>query len=524
MNVSDERSRSLWLDDAPEISAPAYAEDGANSDVAIIGSGISGLSVAYALAQRGRRVIVLDRGPIGRGMTARTTAHLASELDDFYSELIKRRSADEARLFAESQIAAIDSVEAIVRDNTIDCDFARVDGYLFGHTRDAAQDLEEEYDGARAAGLPVEWADRAPMLGVDTGPALRFPDQARIHPLKYLAGLARAIEKRGGRLYADSAVVDVDEDDGTVELTLENGAKVQAQHVVVAANTPFNDRVAIHTKQAPYRTYAMAFEVPSGAVHDALMWDTLDPYHYVRIQPGRRGHSVIVGGEDHRTGLANDAQVRFANLDAWARARFPGLGAVSHSWSGQVYEPVDYLPYIGRNPGNERVFIVTGDSGQGMTMGATAGLIIPDLIEGRENRWAEIFRPSRKSLSSALTYLDENKDVAANFAEYVAADTKASADEINPGEGGLLRDGVKIIAAYRDPRGELHMQSAACTHIGCIVHWNSFEQCWDCPCHGSQFSPEGDVMQGPAFRPLGEMTSGDRDAEHDRERSARDAP
>jgi Rieske Fe-S protein len=243
----------------------------------------------------------------------------------------------------------------------------------------------------------------------------------------------------------------------------------------------------------------------------------------VRIQPQRWGDYVIVGGEDHKTGLADDAQLRFSHLEAWARARFPGLGDATHFWSGQVYEPVDYLPYIGRNPGNERVFVVTGDSGQGMTMGATAGIIIPDLIEGRANRWEEIFRPARKSLSSALTYLDENKDVAANFAEYVVAKTRKSADEIRPGQGGLLRDGAKIIAAYRDEGGQLHLQSAACTHLGCIVHWNSFEQCWDCPCHGSQFSPDGEVLQGPAFRALGDAGADGR-PERDSERAIDERP
>ncbi|HYD73684.1 MAG TPA: FAD-binding oxidoreductase, partial [Candidatus Binatia bacterium] len=447
MNVIEERSRPLWLDDAPDIPAESFTERNLSADVVIIGAGISGLSVAYALAARGRRVIVLDRGQLGRGMTARTTAHLASELDDFYSELAKRRSKDDARMFAESQRAAIDSIEAIVRAERIECDFARVDGYFFAHTEDDLEQLEEEYEGAREAGMDVAWAERAPILGVNTGRALRFPNQARFHPLKYLAGLAGAIDAHGGRLYANSPVIEIDEGKGHVEVTLANGVELRAAHVVVAANTPFNDRVAIHTKQAPYRTYAMALDAPGAAVHDALMWDTLDPYHYVRIQPRAGGGAyAIIGGEDHKTGLSDDADTRFSNLEAWSRLRFPGLGAVTHRWSGQVYEPVDYLPYIGRNPGDERIFVVTGDSGQGMTMGATAGLIIPDLIEGRDNRWEEVFRPTRKSLSSALTYLDENKDVAANLAEYVVAKTMKSADEIKPGEGGLLRDGAKILA------------------------------------------------------------------------------
>lgn len=512
MNVIEERSRPLWLDDAPAIQAPSLTEQNADAEIVVVGSGIAGLSIAYGLVQRGKQVILLDRGAIGRGMTSRTTAHLASELDDYYHALAARRDKDVARAFSASQQAAIDSVEANVRTEEIDCDFARVDGYLFAHTRDDLPDLEKEYEAAREAGLDVTWTDQAPIPKVNTGRALRFPRQARIHPLKYLAGLTRAIEARGGRLFADTPVIGVDEKDDFVEVTTERGSVLHAKHVVVAANTPFNDRVALHTKQAPYRTYAMAFEAPAGAVQDALLWDTLEPYHYVRIQP-RDGKSdfVIVGGEDHKTGLADDARQRFENLEAWARSRFSALGTVTHRWSGQVYEPIDFLPYIGRNPGNERVFVVTGDSGQGMTMGATAGLLIPDLIDGVENAWERAFRPERKSLSSALTYLDENKDVAANLAEYVSAKTKKSADEIKPGEGALLRDGAKVLAAYRDEAGALHTRSATCTHIGCVVHWNSFEQCWDCPCHGSQFTPDGEVLQGPAFRRLGEVETPDEE-------------
>ncbi|MGD9964984.1 MAG: FAD-dependent oxidoreductase [Hyphomonadaceae bacterium] len=514
MNVLDERSRPLWLDDAPTIEAPPLSAP-AKTDTLVIGAGIAGLSVAYALAWRGRDVVVVDRGAIGRGMTARTTAHLASELDDFYFKLAKRRGADDARAFAESQKAAIASIESIVRTENIACDFVRVDGYLFGHTKSQNELLENEFVAATAAGLEVAWAERAPMDGYDTGACLRFARQARVHPLKYLVGLAGAIVARGGRIFANSPVESVEEHDGGVVATFQNGATIEAAHAVAAANTPFIDRVAIHTKQAPYRTYAMAFEASPGAVADALMWDTLDPYHYVRIQPRTGCDAVIVGGEDHKTGLADDAQMRFANLEAWARARYRGLGAMTHAWSGQVYEPVDYLPFIGRNPGHERVFVVTGDSGQGMTMGATAGLIIPDLIEGRENSWCDLFRPARKSLASAAAYVSENKDVVANLAEYAAAKTKSSADEIAPGEGALLRDGLNIVAAYRAPSGELHLRSASCTHIGCVVHWNSFETCWDCPCHGSQFSPEGEVLQGPAFKPLAEAEEAERPARRD---------
>ncbi|HKT15633.1 MAG TPA: FAD-dependent oxidoreductase, partial [Allosphingosinicella sp.] len=203
MNVGDERSISCWMDLAPVIEAPRLVQD-LECDVVVIGSGIAGLSTAYELSRFERNVAVIDRGGIGAGMTARTTAHLASALDDHYHALIRVRGEDEARLYHDSQIAAINRVEAICRDKGIDADFARVDGFLFAAEEKHRAQLEQEYEACTTLEVPVDWADRAPIPGIDSGRALRFPDQARFHPTKYLAGLARAIAARGGRFFADT--------------------------------------------------------------------------------------------------------------------------------------------------------------------------------------------------------------------------------------------------------------------------------------------------------------------------------
>jgi Rieske Fe-S protein len=274
---------------------------------------------------------------------------------------------------------------------------------------------------------------------------------------------------------------------------------------VVATNAPINDKYAIHTKQAPYRTYAMAFELSKGALPDALYWDTLEAYHYVRLHRGEQLDTLIVGGEDHKSGEADDADKRFAALTSWMRDRLPSLGREMHRWSGQIQEPIDYCGFIGLNPGDQRTFIATGDSGQGITHGAVAGMLIGDLILKGSNPWTDVYDPARKPLKAAGTFVNENITTAKNFVEYVAPGELSSWDELKPGQGAIVRNGLTKVAAYRDESGKLFLRSAACSHLGCHLHWNSFERCWDCPCHGSQFAPDGTALNGPAFSPLEEV-------------------
>jgi Rieske Fe-S protein len=265
--------------------------------------------------------------------------------------------------------------------------------------------------------------------------------------------------------------------------------------------------VAVHTKQAPYRTYVIAGTLPRGSLTDALYWDTLEAYHYIRLQPHSEDlELLIVGGEDHKSGEADDGERRFTALENWTRERLPQLKQVTHRWSGQVLEPVDYCGFIGRNPGNNHVYIVSGDSGQGITNGIVAGMLIGDLVTKGDSPWSEVYDPARKITGSLGEFLSENLTPVKNFAEYVTAGEIDSVDELKAGEGGLYRSGLKKIAVCRDLNGELHARSATCTHLGCVVHWNSLEQCWDCPCHGSQFASDGTALNGPAIKALGQAS------------------
>ena len=491
------RTDSLWMATAPPRALPPLGED-LRTDVAVIGAGIAGITTAYLLALEGRRVVVLEDGAVGGGETGRTTAHLSNAMDDRYHVLERLHGEEGARLAAASHAAAIDRIESIVAAERIACDFQRLDGYLFVPPGESLEILDAEFEAARRAGLrDLRMVPRAPVTSFNSGPCLLFPRQAQFQPLAYLGALAEATGRRGGRIFGAAHVTGVEAGPPAVVST-EGGHRVTADFVVCATNTPIIDWLVIHSKQAPYRTFAIAARVPTGTVPTALYWDTADPYHYVRLH----NDVLIVGGEDHKTGQEDDAYDRFAYLESWTRERFP-IGEVEYTWSGQVMEPVDGLAYIGRNPADKaHIMVATGDSGQGMTHGTIAGILLADLIAGRPNEWERLYDPARKTLRSAAEYLKENVNVAKQYLDYVSPGEIGSAEEIRPGHGAILRQGLAKLAVYRDEQGALHALSAVCTHLGCIVHWNSLERTWDCPCHGSRFGVDGAVLNGPAVSGL----------------------
>ncbi|MDX6694536.1 MAG: hypothetical protein QOF02_2139 [Blastocatellia bacterium] len=511
MKSEDGQTTSVWMATAGTQAETPLTES-VEADVAIVGAGIAGMTTAYLLAREGKPVVVLDDGPIGGGMTERTTAHLVNALDDRYYELERLHGEQTSRLAAASHTAAIDRIELIVKEEKIECEFERLDGYLFVPPDDSRQQLDDELKAAHRAGLTgIEMVERAPIKDFDTGNCLRFPRQAQFHPLKYLRGLAAAIKRDGGRIYTNTHASKI-EGGEQARVETEGGHVVTARAVVVATNTPVNDLIAIHTKQAPYITYVIGARVPRGSVECALYWDTPDPYHYVRIESAdglddegqQRDYDIlIVGGEDHKTGQADDADRRYADLERWTRERWPMIKQIEYRWSGQVMEPVDGLAFIGRNPLDaDNVFIVTGDSGNGMTHGTIAGILLTDLIQGRDNEWAAVYEPSRKTLKALPEFARENLNVAAQYADLATPGDVDSTDEIKPNEGAIIRRGLRKVAAYRDEAGALHERSAVCVHLGCIVDWNSKEKSWDCPCHGSRYDAYGKVFQGPANKDL----------------------
>lgn len=500
---------SYWTDSVQPIAFETLNEN-ITTDCLVIGGGISGLTTAYCLLKAGRKVVVVEDGLIGSGESGRTTAHLTCALDDRYYEIEKTFGDENSRNAAESHTAAINWIERTIADEEINCSFERVDGYLFLHPTDKAENLKKEFEATKRAGLATEWVDKIPGVQNVTGGAIRFPHQGQFHIMHYLNGLANAIVRMGGKIYTNTRAVKINEHGAEC-----NGFHAEALNTVVATNTPVNDLVTMHTKQFPYRTYVIAAKIRKGHLPHALWWDTGNteskwitwPYHYVRLQPFDEEFDLLIaGGEDHKTGQADDEGIaeenRYEALINWTRKHFPQVGDIVYKWSGQVLEPVDYMGFIGKNPGNENVYIITGDSGNGMTHGTLGGMIISDLITGKENPWAELYSPRRIPIKMPGAYLSEVGNMAAQYADYIKAADIHELDQLSKDEGAILSKGLQKLAVYKNEEGKVNCFSAVCPHLGCIVQWNADEKTFDCPCHGSRFTTEGVVINGPAHSDL----------------------
>lgn len=515
MQRSTDETISVWRENASPVPPFAPLHENLSADVCVVGAGIAGLTTAYMLQKSGKSVIVVDAWGLGAGETGRTTAHLTAVLDDRFFRLETLFGEENARLAAESHMAAVNRIETIVKEERIKCDFERLDGFLVALPAQR-EDFDREADAAKRAGFADrEILENVPLEGVASfGPALRFPQQAMFHAMNYMTGLAAAFVDYGGRLFTGSHVSEVKGGQQAYVKT-DDGFRVGAQHIVVATNTPMNDWVKIHTKQAAYRTYVVGFELPKESYPGFLLWDMQSPYHYVRIVRGDKQDFLLVGGEDHKTGQASDMALRYQRLEEWTRRYFLLAGQVAYRWSGQVMEPVDSLAFIGRNPMDENnVYIATGDSGNGMTHGTIAGLLISDLIHGRANPWEKLYDPARKTIRATLSFLKENTNFVGHMVkDWVKSGEVDSVEALRPGEGAVVRRGATKVAAYRDEQGMLHERSAVCTHLGCVVQWNGGEKSWDCPCHGSRYDCEGRILNGPALKPLA-MASEDKTEYH----------
>jgi glycine/D-amino acid oxidase-like deaminating enzyme/nitrite reductase/ring-hydroxylating ferredoxin subunit len=471
------------------------------TDIVIIGAGITGLTAALLLRERGRDVVVVEKETAGAGETGNTTAHLTVAIDARYHYIQRKYGKDEARLVAGASKASLETIAELVQRHAIDCRFRRVPGYLYTEKRKYVAEIKNEASAAREAGIDARHTDAVPLpFPVRAG--VVFANQAQFHPGEYIAGLAARVSAAGCRIFERTRVTAVKGGEPCVVET--DRGQLKARAVFMATNVPIAGFTLVHTLTAAYRTYALAFSV-GGEHPDGLFWDTADPYHYTRWQETGAGTFLIVGGEDHRTGEEEDTEGCFERLLQYAAEHF-GSHRLQHRWSGQVIEPHGGLPLIG---GEDNVYISTGYSGQGLTFGTLGAMIVADRITGAANPWAELFDLKRKRPHmTAREFLTENL----HFPAHLAADRLTSFDvegksveEVREGEGKILQLDGKKVAAYRDDQGRLFCVSPVCTHMKCDVAWNDAERTWDCPCHGSRFTPGGEVLNGPAKEPLAKI-------------------
>ena len=493
--MATEDRQTLWRDG---VDAPAFEalKQDREVDVAIVGAGITGLTLALLLRDSGLSVAVIERDRIASGVSGRTTGHLTTMPDARVHELIDSFGEDSARQVVTAMAEAVDAVERTVAELAIDCDFRRTDGYLFAAQPEDRDEVERELEACRRLGMPVGFAEsHAVALPFAVPAALRVEGQARFHPVKYLAALARAASEAGVAIDEGTRAHHLHAKD-TQEIETQHGQRLSAREVVLATHTPAGIDV-LQSAAAPYRSYALAFR-PRGPVPEGLYWDTAEPYHYVRPQ----GELVVVGGADHKTGGGDPGESQAA-LERWVKGRFE-VEEITHRWSSQVYEPIDGLPFIGRRATNRHVWVATGFSGDGLVWGTVAAHILAARLQDRDHPHAELLDTKRFEVrAGGGRFVKENLDVAKHFVgDRLGAFGEGDVEDVDVGEGRVLRKGRKVLAVHRDRAGQLHVRDAVCPHLKCVVKWNRVEGSWDCPCHGARYDADGKVLEGPSMHDL----------------------
>lgn len=492
------QGNSLWLSTTPAPEFPPLRGD-ISVDVAIVGGGITGLTAAALLAEAGRRVAVLEAGRLGGGVTGHTTAHLDWATDAGPAKLLSQYGERGAKLTLRAGLRAIDRIAEWTTRHGIACEFKRTSGYYFTESESGLKGLEQNAQAARSLAVSAELVRQVPLPFAAVG-AVRYRNAGRFHPLRYLYGLADAIAGDRCQIYEQTRVIGLDE--GTpCRLETERG-RVQARKVVLATHSPLGLRFSIHTRVAPYRSYVIGVRVAE-PFPEGIFFDDANPYHYLRRLSDEDDRLVLVGGADHKTGQRDDTEACYTELEDYARQRL-GVQGVEHRWSAQVFVPVDDLPLIGLDVMSKHTYVATGFAGNGMTFGTYAGMLIADLIVGRDNPAAELFSPRRANpVASARRFISENLNVARHdVTDWLSPGHGEDFESLMPGEGRIYDAGGRKMAVYRDGAGRVYKLSAACTHAKCVVRWNPAERSWDCPCHGSRYRATGEVIEGPAMRGL----------------------
>jgi glycine/D-amino acid oxidase-like deaminating enzyme/nitrite reductase/ring-hydroxylating ferredoxin subunit len=496
----DGAQKSPWHTDLNSLASPEAFSVETVYDALIIGGGITGMTTALLLQKGGKKTVITEAHTIGFGTTGGTSAHINTFADTTYPEAESAFAEQGAQLFADAIKEGFGLIKTHVDTLKIDCDYESKPGYLYAENEDEVKQLDEIYDGAIKVGVAVNYTDEVPTT-VAFKKALIWDGQAQFHPLKYLQGLQKAYLAAGGIILENNRVTDIQTDDGlhTAASTLGD---IRTKSVVYATHMPPNINL-FNFECAPYRSYVMAVKLKSGKYPDALIYDSQEPYHYVRSHTIEGEPLLIAGGLDHKTGH-EDPEKAFADLEKYIR-KYYNLSSVKYRWSSQYYVPVDGLPYIGQMPmAAKGIYCATGYNGNGMMLGSVAGKILSDLVRKRPNPYAELFDPCRvKPIDSFSEFVKENADVAYHFvADRIGMHETDSLKRLQPGTGKVVEvDGEKI-AAYRDDEGKIHALSPVCTHAACIVNWNSEKKSWDCPCHGARYDIDGQVLTGPATKNL----------------------
>lgn len=491
--------QSFWLASTPNIDYPTLQED-IKVEAAIIGGGITGILSAYMLNQKGVKIAVIESDRILQGTTGHTTAKITSQHGLIYGKVRNQISEELAGQYAEANESAIRTIEKIAKESKIECDFRPQSAYVYTLQDEYVDRIRDEANAASALGIKAAYLEEI-ALPFPIKAAVRFENQAQFHPRKFLLALAEEITNHGGQIFEQSKVVDIEED-GNYVLITNRGKKVIAEKVIIASHYPCYNKAGLYfTRIYPERSYVVAVKAqetyPGGMYISAE-----EPGRSLRSQSSADGELIFVGGEHHKTGQGVDTATHYEKLAAFAKETFT-VEDIPYRWSTQDCMTLDGLPYVGYfTSDTPNLYIATGFGKWGMTNSMASALILTDLIIQGESPWQDVYNPSRQTIAaSARNFVVENINVAKNLIGGKIQPLPEDV-EIKPGEGKIIEANGQRAGAYRDEHGTLHVVDTTCTHMGCELSWNSAEKSWDCPCHGSRFSYEGAVIEGPALRPL----------------------
>jgi glycine/D-amino acid oxidase-like deaminating enzyme/nitrite reductase/ring-hydroxylating ferredoxin subunit len=519
---------SVWIHEDPYSNRPRFPalKEDAETDVCIVGSGIAGISAAYELVARGHKVILIEAREVLSGETGRTSGHLATALDEHYVEIKGKHGDEGAKMAAQSHNWAVQRVGEVAKELGIECEYRLLPGYEISQfekgTKDHDKDmkaLQEEAEYAKQLGLQAEFVPNLTIKGWagkhDQRGGAKFSNQAAFHPTQYLLGIVKWLQQQPKfKLFTNTRMMSSDESGGLlglgekhVTVKTEGGQSIKCNHLIQATCVPLQ-KLSLIVEMEMDRTYCVAMRIPKDSVEDCLIYDSAEKYKYIRLtRCDDKDDYLIIGGCDHKVGQ-EEPEGRFEELEAWVRERFPQAGKVDYRWSGQVFEPFDYMAFIGKKAGTDRTYVVTGDSGNGLTHGVLASKLLADEIEGKENPWATLYSPKRVAslAKSATEMVGHDLQVNSQYKRLLQTDIH-DIEDLVPGSGGVLNKGLAgPVAVYKSEDGEVHKMSALCPHLKGVVCWNPAEKSWDCPVHGSRFSDRGVCIMGPSKANLAPAT------------------
>ncbi|HEY5585730.1 MAG TPA: FAD-dependent oxidoreductase [Ruminiclostridium sp.] len=491
---------SFWMASTPVTNYPTM-QDNIKTDILVVGGGIAGITTAYLLQQEGLDVVIIDTNRIAAATSGHTTAKITSLHNIKYAKLIKSVGKENARLYGESNQNAISLIENIVTENNIQCDFSWQPSYVYTQDEKYIKLIEAEVSAARSLGLPASFKTEIP-LPLQIEAAICFDKQAQFHPRKYLLALADIFVKKGGHIFENTTALDIHEEKNC-KTSIKGGLNIISDKVVVTTQYPFYDGGGLYAvRMYGERSYILAAKSQirfTGGMYISYE----DPGRSIRFQASENDEQLIlIGGEHHKTGQDTNENEHYKNLIHFANDTFSATD-IPFRWSAQDYTAMDEIPYIGHITGKKHnIYVATAFAKWGMTSSTVAAMIIRDIKTSGKSDWEYIFSPSRFALTaSAKNFFIENSNVVENL---LSGKTKSLPTEfsLELGEGKSIKMDGKKAGAYRDIEGKIFVVDTTCTHLGCEVRWNSAESTWDCPCHASRFDYKGNVIEGPAQKPL----------------------